>query len=187
MMPQILDATAGNRTIWTIKNDPRVLYIDIEPTLEIPPDEVMDCTRTSFPDKSYHTIIFDPPHKIGDEINRSIFSTPRLTEKYKKWLPGRKIPVYYGADKYKTKTGLMVFLHKANVEFNRILMDDGCLWFKWAANTTPLDAVLPLFDNFMEMLRIPVRPNHTGKKQGCVADWVLLMKKPVTEQLEGSK
>jgi hypothetical protein len=86
----------------------------------------------------------------------------------------QKQPSYYGADKYFTKGQLMAFIHRAAVEMRRILMDDGCLWFKWGERLAKVDAVLPLFDGFQEMMRIPIK-RHGQYSHG--AFWVMLMKK----------
>ena len=84
-MMGVLDAAAGNRTIWTVKNDPRVLFIDVEPDLDIPADRLLDCTCTGFPDKSFHHIIFDPPHEFGRDKNSTIYTTPSRGVHDAKW------------------------------------------------------------------------------------------------------
>jgi len=174
-MARILDATAGNRTIWKTKEDERIIFIDIEAELQIPPDRIMNCVQTNFEGKQFHTIIFDPPHKVGDKKESSIFSTPHLTEKYKKWLPGRTIPVYYGSDKFESILELKQFLYKAGKEFHRILMDDGCLWFKWAENTFSLDEALDELEGFIIMVKFKTESNRE-KLPAHPAYWCLLMK-----------
>ena len=67
----------------------------------------------------------------------------------------------------------MGFLHRAALEFSRILVDDGVLMVKWGERYAALDAVLPLFDGFTEVLRTS---RFEGRhSRGGV--WVLLMKK----------
>jgi hypothetical protein len=172
---QILDATAGNRTLWTCKDDPRILFIDVEPDLDRKPDLLLDCTNTGFPDARFHTIVFDPPHQTGRAKNEGVFCTPNRREYDAKWpqykRPGP--PRYYGSDKYKNKAELMVFLHKAGKEFSRILSDDGILLLKWGENLAEVGAVLPLFDDFKEVMRTSRVIGRSAK--GGV--WVLLMKK----------
>ena len=70
----ILDATAGNRTMWKVKENPQILFCDIEPELEIKPDKIVDCRKTDFNDKSFHTIFFDPPHEWGRKHLSSIYT-----------------------------------------------------------------------------------------------------------------
>ncbi len=175
MMPQILDATAGNRTIWTMKKNSRILFIDIEPNLTVPPDMILDCTDTGFPDTHFHTIIFDPPHQTGRTINDGVFNTPNKVEYDKRWPQyfRKGPPRYYSSDKYKSKTELMSFLYKASKEFNRILQDDGILLLKWGENHSIIEAVLPLIEDFTEIMRTSRILGKTAK--GGV--WVLLMKK----------
>ena len=71
---KILDVTAGNRNIWLKNKNPFILWIDIESELEIPPDLVMDCTDTKFPDECVFTLFFDPPHWWGDKIAKNIYN-----------------------------------------------------------------------------------------------------------------
>ena len=64
---RILDATASNRSIWRTKESNKIIWIDIEPELEINPDLILDCTQTGFPDNSIMMLIFDPPHWWGQK------------------------------------------------------------------------------------------------------------------------
>lgn len=177
---QILDATAGNRTIYTTKNDSRILYIDIEPDLTIKPDLILDCTATGFPNASFHTIIFDPPHEYGRQKNIGQNTTPnRINIKpewnAKCWNPN-KIPGYYGSDKYKNAHELGVFIRKAAQEFSRILTHDGIILIKWGETTKSADRILTWFRivGFTELMRTQRhKPGPTS--HNCV--WVMLMKK----------
>ena len=170
---RILDATAGNRTIYTKKADPRILYIDIEPELQIPPDALIDCTDTGLPDKSLHTIIFDPPHSFGHTKNRSYNTSPNNKNVKPNW-GAHQVPAYYGADKYPTKRALKAFILKAAMEFHRILMDDGWVLFKWGERHDTADLVLTLFNaaGFEEIMRTS-RRYRQGSAGGV---WVFLMK-----------
>jgi len=178
---RILDATAGNRTLWTKKTSPFVLWIDIEDKLEIQPDRIMDCTQTNFPDKFFHTIFFDPPHGWGKTPGLS-FTAIRNMEEYENYpWPGKNIDKrnknvapYYGWDKYNTKTELLGFLHKAQKEFLRILSDDGILWLKWNECNLSIRKILPFFKDWNVVIRIPVCARQKqGKKRTY---WLALMK-----------
>ncbi|MBA7491945.1 hypothetical protein ES702_02493 [subsurface metagenome] len=171
---RILDATAGNRFIWSIKESPFIIWGDIEPELEFKPDIVFDCTKTDFPDKYFHTIFFDPPHSWGREKNAGIFTTPSKAVSDEKWpTHKRKRPRYYGLDKYKTRTALLGFINRAQKEFYRILRDDGCLWLKWCEIHSTIEAILPIFKNWKEMLTINACPFGSSKNRTV---WVMLMK-----------
>ena len=74
----ILDACCGTKMMWTNKNHPNVLYIDIrkEPkgfikeqmNSEINPDVQCSFTKMPFEDKKFKLIVCDPPHIIGNRI-----------------------------------------------------------------------------------------------------------------------
>ena len=175
----ILDATASNRSFWRKKEDKRILWIDVEQELEVKPDLVLDCTNTGFQDNSFHTIIFDPPHWWGDDPASNFWTCRNKKEEveWRKSVNSRpRGYTYYGTDKYKTKSALIKFLHKAQLEFHRILWDNGILWVNWCEIKISLDKVLAVFTNWDEMLRLPIGSNHQtmGDSQNY---WVMLMKK----------
>ena len=186
----ILDATAGNRMIWRTKSHPKIIWIDIEPELHIPPDKVMDCTKTIFLDESLNCIFFDPPHGYGKKLGGSWTSLRNMEDcKNYKWKAPRSekdfsAPPYWGWDKYKTKSQLLGFIHRAQKEFYRILKEDGMLWVKWNECNIPLDKILPFFKKWHEMLRFPIaNPLQTiGESQTY---WIMFMKNPdVIEPLD---
>ena len=168
---RILDATASYRSIWKTKESDRVLWIDIEPEIELKPDILMDCTNTDFDDGRFHTIFFDPPHKYGHTKNTGIHQTPSRILQKEKW---GNTGSYYGFDKYATKIALLGFINKAQLEFMRILSDDGILWFKWAEIVSPLNNILPLFRDWDVMMKHEVA--YRGKVKTRTW-WVAFMKK----------
>lgn len=179
---RILDATAANRMIWKTKESDKVIWIDIEPELEITPDLTLDCTKTQFPDKSIFTIFFDPPHFWGQKKGKNFFTCRNMKES-KKFLSKygmkrRGIPTYYGTDKYSSKTQLLSFIHKAQKEFLRILSDNGILWLKWCELKIPIGKILVFFKDWDEMLRLEIgsKKQTLGVAQNY---WVMLMKKDV--------
>ncbi len=183
---RILDATASNRSIWRKKESRHVLWIDIESELRVPPDMVLDCTTTGFEAERFHTIFFDPPHWWGDETGENYFACRndademKLQKRY--GIRARKA-AYYGADKFKSKSELLVFIHKAQKEFCRILKDEGILWLNWSEVKIPLGKILPFFRNWDEMIRLTI-----GSKAQSLGDfqnyWVMFMKKDGPHQAE---
>ena len=174
---RILDATAGNRTMWKTKESEYVIWIDIEEDLEFTPDFFMDNTNTEFEDNYFYMIMFDHPNIFGTTKNANIFSTPSRTTFGEKWPQHntRRFPRYYGSDKYKTKTDLLKFVSRAQEEFHRILWDGGCLWVKWNECEIPLKEVLPLFINWdLMMSHYGIPPNQTSQTRTF---WLMFMKK----------
>lgn len=176
---RILDATASNRSIWRTKESTKIIWIDIEPELEIKPDLVLDCTQTGFPDNSIMMLIFDPPHWWGQKTGEAFFTCRNKAEKKKfldKYNMGSAGCAYYGTDKFGTKTELLSFIHKAQKEFHRILYPDGVLWLNWSDVKLSLSKILPFFKDWDEMLRLPI-----GSKLQTLSDsqnwWVMFMKK----------
>lgn len=179
---RVLDATAANRRIWSTRESPNILWIDIDPELEIKPDVVIDCTKTSFPDDYFFTIFFDPPHMWGDKTADQIYTCRNKKEHdafMNKWgfNQFKKVPTYYGTDKYKTKLELLTFVHKAQKEFYRILATNGMLWVKWCESRITLAKILPFFKDWHEMIRLEIG----SKKQTLSAAqtyWIMFMKDP---------
>jgi len=176
---RVLDATCGYRGIWTTKEDNRVLWIDIEPELDVKPDIILDCVNTGFEDKRFHTIIFDPPHSFGREKNTGFHQTPSKKLMKEKWGSQGS---YYGFDKFPTKRALLAFINKAQKEFSRILMDDGILWFKWTEIHSSWDAIKPFFSDWIEMLKFEVA--FQGRTKGDRTFWIALMKNPNSKQTD---
>jgi len=179
---KILDATAANRRIWDVRESPNIIWLDIEPELEITPDIIIDCTKTDFPDNYFFTIFFDPPHQWGDKTADQIYTCRNKKEHdafMKKWgfKQFKKVPTYYGTDKYKTRTQLLSFIHKAQKEFYRILSINGMLWVKWCDARIPLGKILPFFKDWHEMMRLEI-----GSKKQTLSEsqtyWILFMKDP---------
>jgi hypothetical protein len=180
---RILDATAANRQIWKTKDDDRVIFIDIESELDVKPDIVMDCTNTDFLDNYFHTIIFDPPYYWGDKTGQAFYSIRNMNE-YKKFSEkynihardGRSRASYYGTDKYKTKKELLIFIHNAQEEFNRILMDNGTLWVKWNISRISKNEFVDLFKNWILMIQFNVQSPIQSLSETRTY-WFMFMKK----------
>jgi hypothetical protein len=176
----IMDASAGNRTIWKEKDHKYILFCDIEPELDVKPDQIVDSRSTDFEDLYFNTIFFDPPHGWGKKPGQGIYEC-RNEEEYRaykkkynldRW--GNKA-VYYGWDKYKTKNDLIQFIFDSQREFTRILKDNGMLWLKWNETKIPIEDVLSLFHDWTEMLRLPIgSPKQKFGSQQTY--WVLFLK-----------
>ena len=169
----ILDATAGNRTMWKHKNTENIIYIDIEKKLERKPTIFTDNTNTPFLSGIFDTIFYDPPHGWGDKTIWYAYKH-RSKEYFEKW-GDRKIPRYYGTDKYKSRSELVAHIYHAQKEFYRILKDDGLLWLKWNEYSIPLARLLTFFGDWRELMRIYVcAPSQTFGEQQTY--WVCLTK-----------
>ena len=70
----ILDATAGNRTMWQTKQADGIIYIDMEKRLEVKPTIFCSNEQTPFRDNTFDNIFYDSPHTYG-VYNRS-FAQP---------------------------------------------------------------------------------------------------------------
>jgi len=157
----ILDATAGNRTLWKTKNIEYMIYIDMERKLEVPPTIFADNTNTPFSNKVFDTIFYDPPHMFGDVS--SFYVHPDAESFKKKWQGYGEIPRYYGGDKYKNQQELIVHIYRAQKEFHRILKDDGLIWLKWNETKVTLRKILALFEDWNVLIAVPIKaPSQTA-------------------------
>jgi hypothetical protein len=169
----ILDATAGNRTMWKHKNTENIIYIDIEKKLSCKPTIFADNTNTPFLSEIFDTIFYDPPHVIrgGEDL---FFSHPDISKRVLTTM-GLKGVVFYGVGRYTTKQAFITHVYRAQKEFYRILKNGGLLWLKWNEVDISLNRILSIFADWHELLRIYVRsPLQTiGKAQTY---WVCLTK-----------
>ena len=169
----ILDATAGNRTMWKHKNTENIIYIDIEKKLERKPTIFADNTNTPFLSGIFDTIFYDPPH--GWDVKGKVWIMHAgKHDKDKK----RANPFsfdYYGWDKYRSRANLLNHIYKAQKEFMRILKPDGLLWLKWNETRIPLRRMFMIFDDWTELIRLVIEdPSQTlGNKQTY---WICLIK-----------
>ena len=157
--------------MWKTKESDKVLWIDYNEELDTPPDMVLDCTDTKLEAGRFHTIFFDPPHSYGHTKNTGVHQTPSRKTQKKKW---GNTGSYYGFDCYKNKNELLEFIGLAQLEFQRILSDDGLLWFKWGEVRIPADEVMQLFPNWDIMMRFEVA--YRGKLSGNRCFWYALSK-----------
>ncbi len=170
----ILDATAGNRTMWLTKDCEHIVYIDMETKLAVKPMIFCSNTNTPFLDGTFHDIFYDPPHFYND--TSSFYVIPDSETFLKKWQGYGTIPRYYGGDKYKTQIALLHHVFDAQKEFRRILTDDGLLWLKWNETYITIGTIMHLFEDWAELLRIKAKlsnPNRTQKQ----TYWICMCKK----------
>ena len=148
---KILDATAGYRGIWFDKNEEHTVYIDIRP--ETNPDYIMDCTKTTFPDKFFNLIVFDPPHEA------IVSRKGKLGNRYTSGLRAYEI---------------RKLVKNAFKEFYRILKDDGFVIFKWNDHDQKLSKILSLIGNFKPLFghKVAMRTKHASSTY-----YIVLIKK----------
>ncbi len=159
--------------MWKIKDHPGILFIDVEEELEYQPDRFVDCANTDFSDGYFNTIFFDPPHTWGLKKNDRIFSTPSKKVADEKFNYGRTYPYYCGLDKFQTKTALLGFINKAQVEFKRILNNYGILWVKWSEYSIPIHSIKPFFKDWNLMMELKLKLTPRGKTRSF---WLMYMK-----------
>jgi len=159
----ILDATAGNRMLWINKESDNIIYIDRQTELAVKPTLFCDNRQTPFKDKTFDTIIFDPPHDIRGRDG--FFSHPSGESYNKFYKKSREIPTYYGAELFKTKIELLRYIYEAQIEFQRTLKDDGLLWLKWCDMQIQLYRIISMFDNWKLLMQIKAdQPTHIYKQ-----------------------
>jgi len=170
----ILDATAGNRTMWEKKNVDNIVYIDIEKKLDVRPTIWASNEQTPFPDKTFDVIFYDPPHNWGASKYYFAFASARERKEFYPKASG--VPTYYGWDKFKTRPKLIKHMYNAQKEFQRILKDDGILWFKWNEMRMLLNRVLTIFHDWHELMRLYINdPTHTAGEHQTY--WICMCKK----------
>jgi hypothetical protein len=170
----ILDATAGNRTMYETKNVDSIIYIDIQKQLARKPTMFADCTRTPFRNKTFHTIFFDPPYFIT--TGKFFWINPDIRVRNKNEKPRKQTPTYYGTNIYKNRSQLIKFIYNAQKEFLRILRDDGLLWLKWNDYETPLHNILAIFKNWQILLKLYINDPYKTTEGGKTY-WICLCKK----------
>jgi hypothetical protein len=170
----ILDATAGNRTMYECKQTDSIIYIDMEKKLKVKPTIFADNTNTPFLDATFDTIFYDPPHLWGNKEGY----TPFYPKEYKKWASEHKpfAFTYYGWDKYQSREALIAHIYRAQKEFARIIKPNGLLWLKWNETRIPLNRILTIFAEWHVLLIL--RINDITQTWGTAQTfWVCLTKK----------
>ena len=162
----ILDCTCGSRMFWFDRQNPLVLFTDNRELsdslcdgrkLDIHPDQLEDFTKLSFPDKSFHMVVFDPPHL------RWVGENSYMGKKY-----GR-LPKNWGE-----------YINNGIHECMRVLDDFGVLIFKWNQSQIKVRTILrwitdyqPLFGHttntsgntiWMAFMKLPANPNNNIKE-----------------------
>jgi len=170
----ILDATAGNRSMYVNKHSDNIVYIDRQVRLEVKPTVFCDSRHMPFKPKQFHTIFYDPPHIVGSK--RSIYSFPDIESYRQVFKDNRKAPVYYGVEQYSNVESLIKYIYETEKELRRVLADDGLLWLKWNESNIPLFKILAMFKEWRVLMKINVcSPKQTrGKKRTY---WICMEKK----------
>ena len=110
-----LDACCGYKHMWKDKDISNIIFIDVK--REVKPTIIADAKHLPFRDKIFNKIYCDPPHMIRNDkefckvgkIHYDYF------EKYGNW---------------KNRQEWIIFIAKTNIEFKRVLKDNGILWYK---------------------------------------------------------
>lgn len=140
---KIIDVACGGKMFWFDKENPNVLFLDKRREEHIlcdgrkfivNPDEIMDFRDLKLQDKSFHLVVFDPPH---------ITHVGKSSWLYKKY---GKLDETWRDD-----------LKRGFEECWRVLKDDGILIFKWSEESVTVAEVLKLFS------QKPLFGHTTGK------------------------
>lgn len=149
MTAPVLDACCGSRMFWFNRDDPRAVFGDIRAErhsltdssssggareLIIAPDVQMDFRAIPFPDATFHLVVFDPPHLIGNG------KTGWLAKKY-------------GTLRAEWRDDLRAGFS----ECFRVLRPNGTLIFKWNEECIRVSEILSLTPE------IPLFGNRCGK------------------------
>jgi len=170
----ILDVTAGNRTMYTLKDSEDIVYTDMERRLEIPPTLFCDSRQLPFRDNSVDTAFWDPPHMWG--VYNRTFAMPNK-KLQKKILPNKKsMDPYYGVDKYSNKQGLISYIYYTQQELKRVIKPDGLLWFKWNECSVTLRSTLHVLQLWNVTLKIRQHAHKNPMGQHTTY-WVALTQK----------
>ena len=143
---KVLDVCCGSRMFYAEKSDQRVIFGDIRKeshilcdgrNLDINPDVILDFRELPYPDNSFYTVVFDPPHLV--RVGKS------------SWLA-----LKYG----KLNNGWQEDIRAGFVECFRVLKPNGHLIFKWNETQIKLSEILKLTDQ--KPLVMNKMPKQTG-------------------------
>jgi hypothetical protein len=182
----ILDAGCGNRCMWQTKDNPDIIFIDVEKQLEHKPNLFASNTNLPFKTETFDTLFFDPPFKWNCD-DHPFWSFPNTTLQkamYPNMNDNRKAPVYYGIERYPNRSALVAYIYKAEKEIYRVLKNDGILWVRWCemVNMTH-NQVLAIFQNWHLCLTHEINSSkQTSSEIGSW--WFMLMKKPLNYNQE---
>lgn len=149
---RILDCTCSFAKIWPKH---ATIRIDIRP--ETKPDIVMDAKQLDFPNNFFDELYCDPPHFFR--------KGQHPTEKQKRRLEGRTSPGFYERyGHWNNKEEWNEFVEKTNIEFSRVLKDDGKLFYKLteANSTTNVSEFIDKMTNFI-LVEDNVQPSKSNR------------------------
>jgi hypothetical protein len=184
----ILDAGCGNRSMWLLKNNDRIIYVDVEKQLQRKPTIFSSNTNLPFSDNSFDSIFFDPPFSWNmkhpfwsfPNINLQLKAYPNIDAEHNKYCP-----TYYGVERYKNRSALVSYIYRAEKELYRVLKDDGSLWLRWANMSNMSEQhVLGIFKNWHICLTHEINTSRQNTamrkvKENNISFWFMLMKKPL--------
>lgn len=156
----ILDACCSVKAMWSNKNHPNAVYIDIRKEEsgflglgrkeELNPTYVMDFRKMTFPNNSFKLVVFEPPHLMS--LGKNSYFRKK-----------------FGClDKENWESDLI----KGFAECWRVLEDYGTLIFKWSDSEIPFKKVLNLIPHE------PLFANTSNNKATSVTKWFCFMKIP---------
>lgn len=152
----ILDATAGNRMMWSNKNPPHTVFMDSEIKLRISPHVFGTWEKLPFRDDAFRCVIFDPPHGFN-RAGSGLWDDPKGTSWY-----GRTI----------RRARLVSGIYRGAREFFRVSQR---LCLKWSDDEISLFKILGLIPRtWMEVRR--ARVGRKNRAHGNSTWWVTFVK-----------
>jgi len=155
----VLDATANRRGMWKGQNTSNVLFLDIDK--KVNPDIIANNELLPFKDEVFKNIVFDPPQFVLSKAENAL----PIHNRYGFWL---------------RKQDFFKNLQKVNIEFSRVLKENGLLIMKFCTfNFQKEDAITTL--NKFSLISNYSRPT---KGRGKNTVHILLFKKRLLDVSE---
>ena len=164
--------------MWSIKNINFFIYLDVRS--EVNPCIVADNKFLPFRSNIFSQVFFDPPFISMEGVDKRL---PKFDSSIHR--KGASFWFRYGLDiSYSAITKL---IYCCNVEFFRVLKDDGLLFLRWNDSQRPLYKALSLLKRWKVLMKIPYKSKlqtGLGRKNKNISQswWVILIKKMLTEK-----
>lgn len=157
---KILDVCCGSRMFYFDQQNPNVLFNDIRDgefedrdgrITFVHPDTTYDFKDLPFDDRTFHHVVFDPPHLIAEGRTKGIDMMNRYGSLQPNWIED---------------------LQKGLLECYRVLKNNGTLIFKWSEHDITVNEIMRLVVNPTGLK--PLYGHRTTTKQTTI--WMAFVK-----------